>query len=103
MDQLETEKRTLQLRMDPCEDPQLVPSAIQPCPPSVPLVLGPPMDKNNAADTATNLANHIRVLKTECGRLKHQLSLGKQTADLVMFFVAQFDEFFFFWSIFSQV
>ena len=41
------------------------------------------MDKNNAADTATNLANHIRVLKTECGRLKHQLSLGKQTADLV--------------------
>ena len=37
MDQLETEKRTLQLRMDPCEDPQLVPSAIQPCPPSVPL------------------------------------------------------------------
>jgi len=77
MDQLETEKRTLQLRMDPCEDPQLVPSAIQPCPPSVPLVLGPPMDKNNAADTATNLANHIRVLKTECGRLKHQLSLAK--------------------------
>ena len=49
----------------------------------LPLVLGPPMDKNNAADTATNLANHIRVLKTECGRLKHQLSLGKQTADLV--------------------
>ena len=92
MDQLETEKRTLQLRMDPCEDPQLVPSSIQPCPPSVPLVLGPPMDKNNAADTATNLANHIRVLKTECGRLKHQLSLGKQTADSVT--LTQFDEFF---------
>ena len=33
---------------------------------------------HNNGDTAANLANHIRALKAETARLKHQLSSGKK-------------------------
>ena len=33
---------------------------------------------NGQQDTAANLANHIRALRQECGRLKHQLAVGQQ-------------------------
>ena len=73
MDQLETEKRTLQMRMDPQDpqDPLSAPSSI-PGPPSAPMAMGAPMEKFSSSksngDTASNLANHIRMLKAECNR-----------------------------------
>ena len=84
MDQLETEKRTLQSRMDPPEDPTSAPSSLPGPPTGPPLIVPPPSlehfaskTSNSNGDTATNLANHIRVLKAETARLKHQLSHAK--------------------------
>ena len=69
--------------MDPPEDPTSAPSSL-PGPPSAPLIVPPPSlehfaskTSNSNGDTATNLANHIRVLKAETARLKHQLSHAK--------------------------
>merc|ERR1719210_2715890 len=75
MDQLETEKRSLQMKMDPQENSVVVgPSSASSTP------FAPPLSEFSSkgnGDTATNLANHIRALKTECAKLRHQLSIAK--------------------------
>ena len=67
--------RSLQMKMDPQENSVVVgPSSATSTP------FAPPLSEFSSkgnGDTATNLANHIRALKTECAKLKHQLSHAK--------------------------
>ena len=68
--------RSLQMKMDPQENSVVVgPSSAGTSTPFAP-PLSEFSSKGNG-DTATNLANHIRALKTECAKLKHQLSHAK--------------------------
>ena len=63
------------MKMDPQENSVVVgPSSATSTP------FAPPLSEFSSkgnGDTATNLANHIRALKTECAKLKHQLSHAK--------------------------
>ena len=62
--------------MDPQENSVVVGSASS----ANPTPFAPPLSEFSSkgnGDTATNLANHIRALKTECAKLRHQLSHAK--------------------------